>query len=125
MQFAQDLLNYAALVPIVAALSLFGLHLANRFSRPFPQPATTEPTYSQEQVVSAIAALDALPEKAPTLEPVDDLLAIAPTAPTVAPMLSTLPALAKLYGVPGSGKWSLTRKLRANELAQVMSEIAA
>lgn len=125
MQFAQTVLDYAALVPVAAALTLFALHLANRFIRSFPQPATVEPTYSQAQVVSAIAALDALPEKAPTLEPVDDLLEIAPTVPTIAPMPSTLPALAKLYGIPGAGKWSLTRKLRASELAQVMSAIAA
>lgn len=124
MQLAQTVLDYAALVPVAAALTLFALHLANRFTRSFPQPATVEPTYSQEQVVSAIAALDALPEKAPA-ESLDDLLAIAPTVPTVAPIPSTLPALAKLYGIPGAGKWSLTRKLRASELAQVMSAIAA
>ena len=124
MQFVQTVLDYAALAPVAAALALFGLHLANRFTRPMPQPVAVEPTYNQQQVSNAIAALDALPEKA-SAESLDDLLAIAPTVPTIAPMLSTLPALAKLYGVPGSGKWSPTRKLRASELALVMSAIAA
>ncbi|MEX0272480.1 hypothetical protein AB3R30_25530 [Leptolyngbyaceae cyanobacterium UHCC 1019] len=93
----QDLLSIAAIAPLMIAAALFVSHLVNCGQRAqTPQPATDDLT---------------------------DLLTIPASPPPIVPDDLTLPALAKLYSVPGSSKWSNSRKLRKAEREAVLSAI--
>ncbi|MEX0272603.1 hypothetical protein AB3R30_26175 [Leptolyngbyaceae cyanobacterium UHCC 1019] len=93
----QDLLTIAVIAPLMIAAALFISHLVNCWQRAqTPQPVTDDLT---------------------------DLLNIPASPAPIVPDDRTLPALAKLYSVPGSSKWSNSRKLRASERLMVLSAI--
>lgn len=124
MQTMQTILNYIAIAPVAVAIALFISYCWQR--------THNHTTYTQAQVEAAIARLAALPAQQATLSQVPDskadfsnLLEIPQTPQASEPFPETLPALAKLYGVSGSSKWSLTRKLRPVERTRVLQAIAA
>ena len=93
----QDLLTIAAIAPFAITAALFISHLVNCWQRTqTPQPVDDDLT---------------------------DLLDIPASPKPIVPDDRTLPALAKLYSVPGSSKWSNSRKLRKIEKELVLTAI--
>ena len=93
----QDLLTFAAISPWLIAAALFVSHLVRCLQRTqTPQPVVDDLT---------------------------DLLNSPASPAPIVPDDRTLPALAKLYSVPGSSKWSNTRKLRKIEKELVLTAI--
>ena len=93
----QDLLTIAAIAPWMITAALFVSHLVNCWRR-----AKTPQS---------------------VMDDLTDLLNISASLAPIVPDERTLPALAKLYSVPGSSKWSNSRKLRKTERAAVLSAI--
>lgn len=104
MQELQQILDYCAIAPILIAVALFAEYCWRR---------------------SAARVAPTLPPSAIEAETYSDLLQIAPSpAPVEVPDCALVP-LGKLYSVPGSSKWSKSRKLRSGERQAVLAAIAA
>ncbi len=100
----QDLLTIAAIAPLVITAALFISHLVNCWQRAQTPESTTN-------------------DLEPGMDDLADLLDIPASPAPIVPDEPTLPALAKLYSVPGSSKWSNSRKLRKTEREAVLRAI--
>ena len=93
----QDLLTFAAIAPWLIAAALLISHLVNCWRR--------------AQTPQAV------------MDDLTDLLNIPASPAPIVPDDRTLPALAKLYNIPGSSKWGNSRKLKKIEKELVLTAI--
>ncbi|MCY7392163.1 MAG: hypothetical protein LH647_11975 [Leptolyngbyaceae cyanobacterium CAN_BIN12] len=113
----QTILDYAAIAPFLIAISLFIDYCWQRSVRGSVSnvPPSIQTDEKSEQQAFEIPDPDAA---------IAELLDIPASVPPLDLPASTLPALAKLYSIPGSSKWSNSRKLRKAEREALLSAIA-